>query len=124
MKTIKQKLINYLSFKDISQDQFSRDCNVASGFLRQGKSFSTDLLPIIRDKYPDLNMNWLIYNEGEMQLTADMIVSEPANHYGNNDCKQMLKEYMQRVIVLQDKVITLQERLNILAGNKDINDGK
>ena len=106
MLTSKEKIIKYLRYKGLSQDKFSRDCEVSSGFLRQGKSFSIDLLKIIRDKYPDLNMHWLLYNEGEMIIDVDNVSSlaaEPPLLYES--------KHKERLIELQAKVIILHEAL-------------
>jgi len=81
MLSSKEKIIKYLNYKGISQDKFSRACNVSSGFLRQGKSFSIEYLKSIRDNYSDLNLNWLIYDEGNMLLSGENEVNEHPETY-------------------------------------------
>lgn len=49
--------------------QFSQRTNVSDAFLRTKGSINSDLLPIIKKAFPDLNMNWLIFDKGEMIST-------------------------------------------------------
>lgn len=105
--TPKEKIIKYLKYNNISQDKFSRTCDVSSGFLRQGKSFSIDLLKTIRTNYPDLNMDWLLYNEGDMlleeestQLMANEIGAQYENGCINCDHLEELLEAKNETIAI------------------------
>jgi len=110
MMTHKEKVIKYLKHKEISQDKFSRVCDVSSGFLRQGKSFSIDFLPKIRDNYPDLNLNWLIYNEGNMLLTGNNIGNKnAAPYYTNSNCEKQIVNLQSKLIEIQDALIESQQ---------------
>lgn len=62
----KEKLLQYIEYKDITQGKFCRKIGVSSGFLTSGKHIGSEKLKIIRDSFSDLNMNWLIYDEGKM----------------------------------------------------------
>jgi len=68
----KKKILQYLEFKDISQGKFCRKIGVSNGFLASGKHIGSEKLKIIRDNYIDLNMNWLIYGEGEMIIKENI----------------------------------------------------
>ncbi len=68
----KEKILQYLEFKDISQGKFCRKIGVSNGFLASGKHIGSEKLKIIRDNYIDLNMNWLIYDEGEMIIKENI----------------------------------------------------
>jgi hypothetical protein len=104
MKTFKQKIIEYLKIKGLSQDHFSRTIQVSSGFLRQGKSFSIEYLKSIRDNYLDLNMDWLIYNEGNMLLSDGELNENPSN-YTVSSCKNC--KLLESIIKAKDETIAI-----------------
>jgi phage repressor protein C with HTH and peptisase S24 domain len=66
ISTDKQKIIQYLDFKDISKNKFYKETSFSNGFLDSGSSFSVENLRIILDKYRDLNPEWLLTGKGEM----------------------------------------------------------
>ena len=69
----KEKILQYLDFKEISQGKFCRRIGVSNGFLSSGKHIGSEKLKAIRDNYVDLNMDWLIYDEGEMISNENLI---------------------------------------------------
>ncbi len=71
----KEKILQYLDFKEISQGKFCRKIGVSNGFLASGKHIGSEKLKVIRDNYVDLNMNWLIYDEGEM-ISNENVINE------------------------------------------------
>jgi len=106
--TTKEKIIKYLKDKGISQDKFSRKCNLSSGFLRTGKHIGSEKLKIIRDNYPDLNMNWLLYDEGNMLLDSTNMVNEPQENYTKTeDCnhlRELLKAKEETIAILKHQL--------------------
>ena len=64
------RLLSYLELKNISVYAFERNCEVANGYLGKqvrGKgTLGSDILEKIADKYPDLNLVWLITGRGKM----------------------------------------------------------
>ncbi len=103
--TPKEKIIKYLKIKKISQDKFSRTCNVASGFLRQGKSFNIELVKKIRDNYPDLNLNNILFDEGDLIKNTTK-----TTFYGVNEESAIYNSsYKKELIELQNKHIKLHE---------------
>lgn len=66
----KEKLIEYAEYKGYSIYKIEKIIGVSNGSLKSGKDFGVDKLLKIRDNCPDLNMDWLIFNEGEMILTS------------------------------------------------------
>ena len=64
--TTKEKVIKYLDFKNISKRDFYRQTGLSNGFLDSGKHIGSDNIKIIVDNYRDLNLEWLVMDEGEM----------------------------------------------------------
>jgi len=101
----KEKILQYIDFKEISQGKFCRKIGVSNGFLASGKHIGSEKLKIIRDNYIDLNMNWLVYDEGEMIIDENMINEHGAtyNSFTNND-------------------LTISKRLTVALESNDLND--
>lgn len=64
--TEKEKIKQYLDYKGISKNKFYTETGFSVGFLDSGKSLGADKVKIIINTYPDLNINWLILDEGPM----------------------------------------------------------
>ena len=66
--TDKEKLAHYLDVKGITKAEFSRVTGFSASFLLSGSTLGVDRLAIIVKHYPDLNLNWLFFDEGEPVL--------------------------------------------------------
>ena len=65
--TVKQRLIEYLDFKNISKSEFGRRIGVSAAFVgSMRKSIQPDKIKSIAVEFPDLNTGWLLTGEGEM----------------------------------------------------------
>ena len=83
--TVKQRLIAFIDFLGISQAEFQRRCNMASGFINNiNKSIGTRTLMKIESEFPQLNTRWLITGQGPMTTSAPGVVQN--NFSGNNNC--------------------------------------
>ena len=69
--TEKEKICKYLEYKEISKNKFYALTGLSNGFLDSGKSLGADKIKIIIEKFPDLNLSWLVLNEGEMLKKED-----------------------------------------------------
>ena len=67
---IGQRLEGFIDYLDISQNEFAKGIGLSSGlisYITSGKSnFGVDKLVKIKEKYPDLNIEWLISGKGNM----------------------------------------------------------
>ena len=115
----KEKILQYLDFKGISQGKFCRKIGVSNGFLSSGKHIGSEKLKAIRDNYVDLNMDWLIYDEGEM-IRSENVVNEQELVYDklSNDNKKLIdvlkKESLAETLeVLIKEYISLQKKQGI-----------
>jgi len=65
--SVKQRLISYLEYKNISKSEFGRTIGVSSAYVSSiRKSIDPDKIQSITLNYPDLNLDWLMTGEGEM----------------------------------------------------------
>lgn len=68
---MKEKLRQYADFKGISHRKFSMSLGKSDKFISFEGGFNSEIIPILRNKYPDLNMEWVLFGEGEMILSSD-----------------------------------------------------
>ena len=69
---VKQRLLLFLEEKRITQKAFSDSIGVSSAYIAaMRKSFGRDKIAEIKRVYPELNIDWLLYGEGEMLRAAE-----------------------------------------------------
>ena len=94
--TDKEKIKKYLKHKNYSKNSFYLKTGFSSSFLDSGKSLGVDKLRIIANLYEDLNIRWMVTNEGEMLFSKKTKEEEEGRKY-------IIKE--QREIILQQKLM-------------------
>lgn len=66
-KKVKDRLLEFLQYKGLSQSRFEKFCGLANGYVNNiRRSVSPDKLQQISLQFPDLNTGWLLTGEGEM----------------------------------------------------------
>jgi SOS-response transcriptional repressor LexA len=79
--TAKERLLIYLEYLDIGQNAFEKKVGIANGYISHNKgSLGSSTLQKIAEGCPDLNMEWLIYNNGEMLKNQTATIS--GDNYG------------------------------------------
>jgi len=120
--TTKEKIIKYIDFKGLSQGYFCRKINVSNGFLTSGKHIGSEKLKDIRDNYVDLNMNWLIYDEGEMIVSDVSTVNEDQDIYKKTGTVEHLKALLQSkdetIEAQKETIAILKDRLGMANKSK------
>ncbi len=67
MSEVKQRLLDYLRYKNISQREFTDSLGVSNAYIgAMRRSISDDKIRLIRSQFPDLNTDWLLYGDGNM----------------------------------------------------------
>ena len=65
--TVKQRLILFIKYKNLSQKKFERLCGLSNGYVNNiRQSIMPDKLQIIARQFPELNKSWLLTGDGEM----------------------------------------------------------
>lgn len=62
----KEKLKKFLKTQRIPFSTFTSQVGVSQGFLNSGSSLGVDKLKMILIKYPQLSLDWLLFNKGDM----------------------------------------------------------
>lgn len=106
------RLNQYLEVKGVSAYAFERACGVANGYLGKqlkGKgSIGSDILEKVWQKYPDLNLAWLITGNGKM------LVRRPYKIADENEGSQVEED--EKVYAVRNKLIeVLKEQLEVLS---------
>lgn len=69
---VKNRLLEYLGVKGITQLEFTRRLGVSSTYIgAMRRSLSDAKVARIRQLFPDLNTSWLLYGEGDMLNERD-----------------------------------------------------
>ncbi len=109
--TINQKLLQYAEFKRISQRKFTTSLGLSEGVLRKGKNIGSGYLKKVKEKYHDLNMNWLLFDEGNMIIEPDNILNEAAEKYQKeyDICKKLKIElqHSKELIAAKNETISI-----------------
>lgn len=77
--TVKERLIEYLKYKNVGQVKFAENVGLSRGFVNNiVNSIQPKTLHKIAMYYPDLNTSWLLTGEGEMlkDSQSNVTVSE------------------------------------------------
>jgi hypothetical protein len=73
----KERLKEYIKFKGMAVTSFEKSIGAANSYVNSiYKSIGPDKVNVIIEKYPDLNMDWLLTNRGEMLTTKQEMVIE------------------------------------------------
>ncbi|NKI28233.1 hypothetical protein HCG49_16895 [Arenibacter sp. 6A1] len=115
--SINNKIIQYLDFKGISQRQFTSKCKLSEGVLRRGKNIGSGYLKTIKTNYPDFNINWLLFDEGEMIIKPSMpLMQEPQSEQKVANCincknLERLLESKEELLRSKDETISALNKL-------------
>lgn len=65
--SVKERLVEFIKYKRISQRKFQETAMISNGFVSNiKKSIASDTIVKISNAYPELNIDWLLEGEGEM----------------------------------------------------------
>lgn len=91
---IKKNLEKYLTYKNLSNQEFERSIGVSNGYIAKLKgNMGEDILNRMLQKYPDLNCKWLQYGEGEMfnsQILLPAVTTTMQNGDNLNDVNKTI----------------------------------
>jgi phage repressor protein C with HTH and peptisase S24 domain len=79
--TIKERTLEFIIHKNISVKEFEIRCGLSNGYVAaMRKGFGADKLNNVLTEFPELNRDWLLYNEGEMEMNSAKEVVEVVEH--------------------------------------------
>lgn len=87
---IKDRLLQFIEYKDITPFRFCTICGFSSSYVRNmQKTISQRSLKHISTNFPDLNIHWLETGEGQM-LNDVIPISVQNNKVGNNSSQTIV----------------------------------
>lgn len=98
---IKDRLLKYIEYKEISKLDFTKKANLVQGFFNKGQGFNVIYLKNILNAFPDLNLEWLITGKGEMikKVSAEA---------------EQIKEIQEKLKLYEDLISSLKETNELL----------
>ena len=107
--SVKQRLILFLEYKNITKNKFEKLCGLSTGYIKNMRvSIQPEKIRNIAAIFPDLNTGWLLTGEGEMLKKNDEMVSEPAPIYEKR-CERC--KALEQTIEAQKQTIQAQQEL-------------
>ncbi|MDR2584806.1 MAG: helix-turn-helix domain containing protein [Prevotellaceae bacterium] len=104
--TVKDRLKNFIKFKNLNNSVFCREVGVSSAFVSSMRvSIQPDKLESIALKYPELNIDWLLTGRGEMLLPDPSEQEIPSNN--STDLMELLREKDRQI----DRILTILEKM-------------
>ncbi len=74
--THKEKILQFVENTGLNKTQFCKICGLSNGFLDSKGSITTDKLAQILEKFRNLNLNWLLLDEGEIEISEKEIENQ------------------------------------------------
>lgn len=108
MTTVKERVDEYCKYAKISVREFEKSINVSYGYFYHltKNGVSHDKVKNIISKYPDLNIDWLIYGEGEM------LKSQVQNVNGHHNAATMNGDITQNYAQGTDMNLALMNEIS------------
>lgn len=89
---ITKRIKEFISYKDMRISLFERNCGLANGYVNQIKrSIGDEKLKVISEKYPELNITWMLTGVGEMLNTKERESEIEDNIAENGDYNENMK---------------------------------
>lgn len=119
---LKQKIIQYIEYKDISKYEFYQKTGISNGVLSQKNGLSEENILKFLSYFDDVNLEWLFRDRGEMiakneKRLSISIAAEDREIYKKSDTQYL--SYMKKLIDwLEQMNIMLIEENKRLKGEK------
>lgn len=117
MKTIQERILEYLEFKGITPYRFCKDLGLSMGYLDKKGAIGTDKYLKIIEYYSDLSPEWVLMEKGKMIRESSFSVENnyfnepPSEPYGK---KSSEIDYLKNEVQMQQEIIKGLQRENDL----------
>jgi hypothetical protein len=112
------RIKEYIDYKGISVSAFEKSIGMSNASfgksLKNGGTIGADKIEIILNRYPDLNVCWLITGSGPMLKTGDDL-NEPPSLYSN----KIIETQNATIETLGKLVKRLEEEIERLKSEKE-----
>lgn len=112
--SVKQRLIEFIRYKGISQRKFEQNVSLSNGFVNNiSKGIGADKLQKILSIYPDLNQAWLLTGEGEMLADTSQDKGIAASNNTNSNIASQINDSAV-IMRLLDQLAEKDKQINHL----------
>ena len=117
--TTKEKILQYLDFKGISNTNFFKETQIKRGFLDSDKlkaSVSDIFLTKIIATYPEINLEWLITGNGEMLKKEVLYATNEVENVANDPGEKLKsnQSLLQEIENLKKTIKMIEEERDFL----------
>lgn len=113
--TVKQRLVSFITYKNLTQRGFSTSIGVSEGYVGAMKnSMQPEVLNNISIQYPELNLEWLLVGRGEMIRGAVLVEGGNGNVAKDEFYEARLDKLLNIIESQQHTIKTLVCRLGEL----------
>lgn len=77
-----ERILKFIEYKGISTNAFEKSIGKSTNYVRNSKSFTSNVLAMIMATYPELSIEWLITGKGSMLKHHDQTEGINANYNG------------------------------------------
>lgn len=108
---VKERLIEYVRYKELSKSEFCRIIGVSNAFISSiRKSIQPDKIQSIALNFPELNLTWLLTGQGQM------LNINPIKSTGDKESKGVVvpTELFDIMNKLTDTVLSQQKTIETL----------
>ena len=110
---LKKRLKTFISKKRLRISFFESEIGLSHGYVNSiTKNIGNDKLEKIVERFPELNIEWLLFGKGSMLKSSapdSAVVNEPETPYNYTVSK--LDQAQQKIIALQEKLIEARDKL-------------
>jgi hypothetical protein len=92
ISTVKERILQLIDYKNISKNKFYIETGVSNGILDKKGGLTLETIEKIYSRFPEINMNWLLFEEGEMVKEKEytpsndvFTIAEPEVNYTNHN---------------------------------------
>lgn len=119
----KERFVYFLELQGSNRNQFYNQSGMAMGSLDKKGGLSEDSILKICNVYPELSLDWLLLEKGEIirQETAKTVAlaTAPQSNAANGDMKiEAPVELLKLLSSQQDTIATLSRTIESLTSNK------
>lgn len=106
---VRDRIKEFVKFTKIPISAFEKSILVTNGYVNSiSKSIGIDKIELIIEKYPNLNIEWLLSGKGSM-IKSITIEEDPPDNY-----KELAESRKETIDLLKGKVISLEKEIAVL----------
>ena len=115
--SVKERLKEYIKYSGLSISDFEKSIFASNGYVNSiSKGIGADKIEIIIEKYPNLNIEWLLRGKGGRMLNSDTgdMVTENTSHEESSLLLSIIERKDERIESLVKNIATLEEQVKQL----------